>query len=460
MNIAPQIAADRDARHDELWYKDAIVYQLHVKAFADSNGDGIGDFAGLTERLDYLHELGVTALWLLPFYPSPGRDDGYDIADYRRINPDFGSMKDFRRFIVEAKRRGLRVITELVVNHTSDEHPWFKRARRSSPQSDARAWYVWSDNDRRYAGTRIIFNDTEKSNWAWDDVAQAYYWHRFFSHQPDLNYDNPRVLWAILQVIRRWLDLGVDGFRLDAIPYLCDGRSKSMAGGRAGIFRPRRRMPHGLSFPADAADLHGDRAGRPVSDHRHPAPDAGYPGQLPVGAVPAQSRRADAGNGDRFRTRLSLVHLRVRSARPHQSRHPPTACALDGQRPAQDRAHELAAAVVSGNADHLLWRRDRDGRQHLSRRPQRRAHADAMDARPQRRILARRPGHALPAAHHGPGLRLSGGQRRSPVAQPVVPAQLDQASHLGAQDKPGIRPRHDDVRPSRQPRCARLRAPV
>src|SRR3989475_5330864 len=147
VNIAPQIIIDRETSHDELWYKDAIIYQLHVKAFADSNGDGIGDFAGLTERLDYLHELGVTALWLVPFYPSPGRNDGYDIADSRRINPDFGTMKDFRRFILEAKRRGLRVITELVVNHTSDEHHWFKRARRSSPQSDARNWYVWSDND-------------------------------------------------------------------------------------------------------------------------------------------------------------------------------------------------------------------------------------------------------------------------------------------------------------------------
>jgi len=222
VNIAPQIGLDRETEHDELWYKDAIIYQLHVKAFADSNGDGIGDFAGLTERLDYLHELGVTALWLLPFYPSPGRDDGYDISDYRRINPDFGTMKDFRRFIVEAKRRGLRVITELVVNHTSDQHPWFKRARRSKPASDARNWYVWSDTDQKYLGTRIIFTDTEKSNWAWDPEAGAYYWHRFFSHQPDLNYDNPRVLWAILQVMRGWLDLGVDGFRLDAIPYLCE----------------------------------------------------------------------------------------------------------------------------------------------------------------------------------------------------------------------------------------------
>jgi len=207
---------------DELWFKDAIVYQLHVKAFADSNSDGIGDFVGLTQKLDYLHELGVTTLWLLPFYPSPGRDDGYDISDYRRINPDFGTMHQFRRFMQEAKRRKLRVITELVINHTSDQHPWFKRARRHRPDSDARNWYVWSDTDQRYAGTRIIFSDTEKSNWAWDAQAQAYYWHRFFSHQPDLNYDNPRVILAMVQVMRRWLDMGVDGFRLDAIPYLVE----------------------------------------------------------------------------------------------------------------------------------------------------------------------------------------------------------------------------------------------
>lgn len=207
---------------DELWYKDAIIYQLHVKAFADSNNDGIGDFAGLTEKLDYLQDLGVTALWLLPFYPSPGRDDGYDIADYGAINPDFGTMKDFRRFIVEAKRRGLRVITELVINHTSDQHDWFKRARRSDPNSSARNWYVWSDTDQKYAGTRIIFTDTEKSNWTWDPEAGQFYWHRFFSHQPDLNFDNPRVVSAIVQVMKRWLDTGVDGFRLDAIPYLCE----------------------------------------------------------------------------------------------------------------------------------------------------------------------------------------------------------------------------------------------
>src|ERR1043166_614366 len=207
---------------DDLWYKDAIIYQLHVKAFADSNNDGIGDFAGLTEKLDYLQDLGVTTLWLLPFYPSPGRDDGYDIADYGTVNPDFGTLKDFRRFIVEAKRRNLRVITELVINHTSDQHDWFKRARRSDPKSSARNWYVWSDTDQKYQGTRIIFTDTEKSNWPWDPEAGQFYWHRFFSHQPDLNFDNPRVVSALVQVMKRWLDTGVDGFRLDAIPYLCE----------------------------------------------------------------------------------------------------------------------------------------------------------------------------------------------------------------------------------------------
>jgi maltose alpha-D-glucosyltransferase/alpha-amylase len=224
MNVAPTIepTAAQETADDGLWFKDAIIYQLHVKAFQDSNHDGIGDFAGLTERLDYLRDLGVTALWLLPFYPSPGRDDGYDISDYGDINPQFGNMKDFRRFMQEAKRRGLRVITELVVNHTSDQHNWFKRAKRSGRGTSARNWYVWSDNDHKYAGTRIIFTDTEKSNWAWDDEAGAYYWHRFFAHQPDLNFDNPRVVKAVLQVMKRWLDTGVDGFRLDAVPYLCE----------------------------------------------------------------------------------------------------------------------------------------------------------------------------------------------------------------------------------------------
>ena len=207
---------------DGLWYKDAIIYQLHVKAFCDSTGDGIGDFEGLTSKLDYIQDLGVNAVWLLPFYPSPLRDDGYDISDYKSVNPAYGSLRDFRNLVSEAHRRGLRVITELVVNHTSDQHPWFQRARQAKPGSAWRNYYVWSDTDQRYTETRIIFTDTETSNWAWDPVANAYYWHRFFSHQPDLNFDNPRVLRAIVGVMEFWLDIGVDGLRLDAIPYLCE----------------------------------------------------------------------------------------------------------------------------------------------------------------------------------------------------------------------------------------------
>jgi maltose alpha-D-glucosyltransferase/alpha-amylase len=221
--IIAEVLEQPDAgREDALWYKDAVIYELHVKAFFDSNGDGIGDFRGLTEKLDYLQDLGVNTLWLLPFYPSPLRDDGYDIADYRNIHPDYGTRGEFRQFVREAHRRRLQVITELVINHTSDQHPWFQAARRAPPGSSKRAFYVWSDTKERYAGTRVIFTDTESSNWAWDEVAKAYYWHRFFSHQPDLNFDNPAVLSAVTRVMRFWLDSGVDGLRLDAIPYLCE----------------------------------------------------------------------------------------------------------------------------------------------------------------------------------------------------------------------------------------------
>ncbi len=207
-------------KNPPMWYKDAIIYELHVKSFRDSNGDGIGDFRGLIEKLDYLRDLGVTALWLLPFYPSPLRDDGYDIADYTTVHPDYGSLADFRRFLREAHARGLRVITELVINHTSDQHAWFQRARRAKPSSAWRDFYVWSDDPTRYAEARIIFQDFEQSNWTWDPVAQAYYWHRFYHHQPDLNFENPRVREQIFKVMDFWLDMGVDGLRLDAIPYL------------------------------------------------------------------------------------------------------------------------------------------------------------------------------------------------------------------------------------------------
>ncbi|WP_349371051.1 maltose alpha-D-glucosyltransferase [Salinarimonas sp.] len=207
---------------DPLWYKDAVIYQLHVKSFFDSDNDGIGDFAGLLQKLDYITELGVTCIWLLPFYPSPRRDDGYDIADYRNVHPEYGKTRDFKRFVEEAHARGLRVVTELVINHTSDQHPWFQKARRAKPGSAARDFYVWSDDDKKYSGTRIIFLDTEKSNWTWDPVANQYFWHRFYSHQPDLNFDNPKVLKEVFSIMRFWLDMGVDGLRLDAVPYLVE----------------------------------------------------------------------------------------------------------------------------------------------------------------------------------------------------------------------------------------------
>ncbi len=209
------------SQDENLWYKDAVIYQLHVRTFCDSNGDGVGDFRGLTSKLDYLQELGINAIWLLPFFPSPLRDDGYDIADYTSVHPAYGSVQDFKDFLAAAHNRRIRVITEMVVNHTSDQHPWFQEAR-SSRENAKRNWYVWSDTDSRYQGVRIIFLDTEMSNWAWDPVSKSYYWHRFFSHQPDLNYDNPAVREAIWEVMKFWLDIGVDGFRLDAVPYLIE----------------------------------------------------------------------------------------------------------------------------------------------------------------------------------------------------------------------------------------------
>ena len=212
---------------DPLWYKSAIIYEVPVRAFFDSNADGIGDFRGLTQKLDYIQDLGVTALWLLPFYPSPLKDDGYDIADYYSINPIYGTLGDFKAFMREAKRRGLRVITELVLNHTSDQHPWFQRSRRAKPGSKERDFYVWSDTPEKYKETRIIFKDFEPSNWTWDPVAKSYFWHRFYSHQPDLNFDNPAVHREILRIFEFWMDLGVDGFRLDAVPYLYEREGTS-----------------------------------------------------------------------------------------------------------------------------------------------------------------------------------------------------------------------------------------
>ena len=256
---------------DPLWYKDAVIYELHVRAFSDSNGDGVGDLPGLTQKLDYLQDLGVTCLWILPFFPSPLRDDGYDISDYTGVHPMYGTIDDFRVFLDAAHERGLQVMIELVMNHTSDQHPWFQRARQSPPDSTERNFYVWSQSDQKYRDARIIFTDTEKSNWTWDAVAQAYYWHRFFSHQPDLNYDNPRVVDEMLGIMRFWLDLGVDALRLDAIPYLVerDGTNcENLPETHALIKKVRREMDEGFAgrmilaeanqWPADVRPYFGD----------------------------------------------------------------------------------------------------------------------------------------------------------------------------------------------------------
>jgi maltose alpha-D-glucosyltransferase / alpha-amylase len=262
------------SQDEKLWYKDAVIYQLHVRTFCDSNGDGIGDFRGLTGKLGYLQELGINAIWLLPFFPSPLRDDGYDIADYTAVHAAYGSLQDFKDFLAAAHNRRIRVITEMVVNHTSDQHPWFQEARRSR-ENAKRDWYVWSDTDSRYQAARIIFVDTEMSNWAWDPISKSYYWHRFFSHQPDLNYDNPAVREAIWEVMKFWLDIGVDGFRLDAVPYLVE---------RDGTSCENLPETHAI-----------------IRDFRGRI-DAAYPGKMLL--AEANQRPADVrayfGNGDEF----------------------------------------------------------------------------------------------------------------------------------------------------------------
>jgi maltose alpha-D-glucosyltransferase / alpha-amylase len=260
----------RGSAHDPLWYKDAIIYETHVKAFFDSNNDGVGDFGGLMQKLDYLQDLGVTCLWLLPFFQSPMRDDGYDISDYRAVHPSYGTQEDFKAFMNAAHERNLQVLIELVVNHTSDQHPWFQAARKAPPGSAERDFYVWSDTDQKYRDARIIFTDTEKSNWAWDPDAHAYYWHRFFSHQPDLNFDNPTVMEEVVKAMRFWLDLGADGMRLDAIPYLVEREGTScenLAETHQAIKRIRRALDESHSnrlllaeanqWPADVLQYFG-----------------------------------------------------------------------------------------------------------------------------------------------------------------------------------------------------------
>ncbi len=271
LGAKPKRAPNGELTDNPLWYREALIYEIPIRAFCDSNGDGIGDLAGVTSKLDYLADLGVTAIWLLPFYPSPMRDGGYDIADYTSVDPIFGTVEDFRRLLAEAHARGIRVITELVINHTSRDHPWFQQARRSPPGSAARDFYVWTDQPSRYSEARVIFKDFETSNWSWDPVAQAYFWHRFYTHQPDLNFDNPQVHEAIFRVVDFWFDLGVDGMRLDAVPYLyeregtsCENLPETHAFLRKlrshvdGKYRDRMLLAEANQWPVDAAAYFGD----------------------------------------------------------------------------------------------------------------------------------------------------------------------------------------------------------
>ncbi len=268
--VDPASAAPTGA-DDPLWYKDAIVYQAHVKAYFDANNDGVGDFQGLTRKLDYMQSLGITCLWLLPFFPSPMRDDGYDIADYQNVHPAYGTLEDFKAFVEAAHARQIKILIELVVNHTSDQHPWFERARRAPKGSPEREFYVWSDTDKKFPETRISFTDTEKSNWAWDDVAGQYYWHRFFAHQPDLNHNNPAVVDAVIDVMKFWLEFGVDALRLDAVPYLCvregtnnenlpetHGVLKRMRRELDAAFKNRMLLAEANQWPSDVRAYFGD----------------------------------------------------------------------------------------------------------------------------------------------------------------------------------------------------------
>ena len=308
---------------------------------------GLATFPVLIEKLDYLQSLGVTCLWLLPFFPSPLRDDGYDIVRLLGVHPSYGTLDDFKRFLEAAHARHLHVVIELVLNHTSDQHPWFQRARTAPPGSSERDYYVWSDTDEKYRDARIIFLDSERSNWTWDAVAGAYYWHRFFHHQPDLNYDNAAVLREIFGVVDFWLELGVDGFRLDAVPYLVerDGTSCENLPETHAVLKAIRRhiderwpnrmllaeanqwpadvrayfgdgdeCPHGLPLSADAAHLHGAAPRGPAADRGRHGPDASDTRTVSVGALPPQSRRAHARDGHRRGARLHASRLQRRSA--------------------------------------------------------------------------------------------------------------------------------------------------
>ena len=404
------------------WYRTRGVLRGDGPGVLRLPGSGAGDLRGLVERLDYLQWLGIDCLWLPPFYASPLRDGGYDVSDYTAVLPEFGTMPDFTELVAQAHARGIRiVIVDLVMNHTSDQHPWFQ-ASRADPEGPYGDFYVWTDNDEQYQDARIIFVDTETSNWTFDPVRRQYFWHRFFCHQPDLNFENPRVLEAMFDVGRFWLDLGRRRVpaRRRAVPVRGGGHQLreppatheflrqlramvSTRSSRAGSCWPRPtsgpRTSWTTSAPRTEPECHmcfhfpvmprhlllrsARRSAAPIIDDpgRHPAD----PGRRPVGHLPAQPRRAHPGDGLHRGARGHVRLVRARPADARERRHPAAARAAAGQLPQGDRAGPRAAAVAAGHAVPVLRRRDRHGRQHLAARPRRGAHADAVDAGPQRR---------------------------------------------------------------------------
>ena len=465
------------------WFRDAVIYELHVRAFADSNGDGTGDFDGLTSHLDYLSDLGVTALWLLPFYPSPLRDDGYDIADYRTVNPDYGNLRSFKRFMNAAHARNIRVITELVINHTSDQHPWFERARNAPPGSVERDFYVWTDDPTTYADARIIFQDFETSNWTWDPVAGQYYWHRFYSHQPDLNFDNPAVETAVLEVLDHWLDMGVDGLRLDAVPYLheregtnCENLPethevlKRIRAHMDAKYEGRMLLAEANQWPEDAASYFGDGDECHMNFHFPVMPrlfmSLQTENRMPIIDILDQTPTPPEGcqwatflrNHDELTLEMVTEeerHMMLRAyAHDDEMRinlgiRRRLAPLLGNDR----RKVELLNAVLfslPGTPVVYYGDETRHGRQRLPGRPRRGAHTDAVVVGPQRWLLDCQPASAVPAVDHRAGVPLRERQRRDPGEQPVVAAVVDASADLAAHPPPCARSRRHPVPRSRQ----------
>src|SRR5688572_19251221 len=407
---------------DALWYKDAVIYQLHVKTFFDSNNDGFGDFHGLMSKLDYIQDLGVSAIWLQPFYPSPLRDDGYDVSDYHNVHPQYGTIADFKAFVREAQRRGLKVITELGLGPGGQGlllAPLLQPPARSQLRQPARAEggvphheVLARHGRRRVPPGRDSLPDRARGHDQREPARDA-----------------------------RGAEEDPQPHRRELSEQAAARRSEHVARGRAAVLRRVRRVPHGVPLPADAAHVHGDRAGGPPPAGRDHAADPGGPAAVPVGDFPAQPRRAHARDGDKPRARLHVPDVRDRPAGAYQPRDPAAPRAAHGERPGADQADEQSAALDARLADRVLRRRDRHGRQHLSGRPQRRAYPHAVEPGPQRRLLACRSAAVVPAADHGPGVRLRSGQRRGAAARSELAVELDEAHARHAQDEPGVRAR-------------------